>query len=122
MAKENKSQAEQKSDINSMSIEQFRKAYPAIYQKILADPLLARSIPLSDGFFLDSNDPYAGGVLRTYAKLTGKEGLKLPFVIDWKDAALKAAIENYILRAQGACDTARAQEANKALAKIQPKQ
>jgi len=44
--------------------------------------------------------------------------LRLPFVLVFKDKSTKAALENYILRADGCGDTKRAQAARKAMEKI----
>lgn len=58
----------------------------------------------SSTFVLAVKDPFAEGALRSFAAYTGKniDKLSLPFSLDAKRKAGRAAIENYIVRARGA--------------------
>jgi hypothetical protein len=71
------------------------------------------------GFLVEKDDPFGAGTLRTFAALTGEE-VGLPFVIPYT-AAGKSALENYILRASGASDRKRVNQAKKALKKCKEK-
>ena len=69
------------------------------------------------GFLLEIGDPFAAGTLRTYERLSKKHGLKLPYVLPYKDKVTIEAINNYIVRASGAGDIERVKRATKALEK-----
>ena len=105
--------------IGKCPIREVKTNLPELYQRIIMD-VQSKSIPALNvpGFLLEVNDPVAAGTLRAYRKLKGIEGLRLPFVLAFKDKSTKAALENYILRADGCGDTKRAQAARKAMEKI----
>ncbi len=73
--------------------------------------------PKVKGFLLDADDPFGVGVIRAYRRAGGKSGQpdRLPFVLPEKEEASKAALENYILRANGGGDKTRTAAARKAL-------
>lgn len=104
--------------INNRTIPQIKKVMPDLYQRIATD-ITSKSGPDLNvkGFLLEIADPYAAGTLRTYQNLTQVDGLKLPYVLPYKDKHTKAAIKNYILRADGGGDTKRVEPARKAMAK-----
>ena len=92
---------------------------PDFYQRIVTD-IQNKSGPNLNvpGFLLEVDDPFAEGTLRTYQKLKGTTGLRLPFVLPNKDKFTRPAVESYILRAGGAGDNKRADVARLAMKKI----
>ena len=98
--------------------EQAKKNLPDLYQRIVMD-IQGKSGPDLNvpGFLLEIDDPVAAGTLRAYQKSKGVDNLRLPHVLPYKDKKTKAALENYILRANGCGDTKRAEAARKAMEK-----
>lgn len=71
-----------------------------------------------NGFRLDGGDPYAAGVLCTFVAAGGDtkgQSPQIPFVLPKGEKASIIALESYVLRANGGCDRARAEVAQKAL-------
>ena len=101
-----------------MTAREVSETMPELYERIVRD-IRAGSGPNLNvkGFLLNIADPYAAGTLRAYQGLKKVSGLKLPYVLPFKDKQTKAAIESYILRANGGGDFERAGAAKKALAK-----
>jgi hypothetical protein len=70
-------------------------------------------------FSIPTSDPYIDAVIRCYfkqdkpKKINSQVGER-PFILEADDPAAMAALKNYIQRANGACDRARAIEAEKA--------
>jgi len=100
---------------------EIKKNMPELYERIALD-IAGGSGPGLDvkGFLMAADDPFAAGALRAYMKLKGLDGLKLPYVLPQKDKQTPEALANYILRAEGAGDTARAIIARKELLKLAP--
>lgn len=74
------------------------------------------------GFVLETDDPFAKGAMNNYIKYPGtrsKQKPSLPFVIPYAEKAGRAAMQNYIVRAQGGCDVKRAQAGKLELDKFQ---
>ena len=70
------------------------------------------------GFVLEHDDPFAAGVMRTYVKVTKARQVQravLPFVLPESDPASQVALKDYIVRAAGGGDKARAESAKKHL-------
>lgn len=104
--------------IRKSKAEQIKENLPEIYQRVVEDIQGKKGVDKSvPGFLLDIGDPVAEGTLRTYQRLKGITGLRLPCVLPYKDKASIAALENYILRAEGGGDAKRAESARKALEK-----
>jgi len=105
--------------IRKCSSDQIKENLPELYRRIAMD-IQGRSGPDPNvpGFLLDIDDPVAAGTLREYQKLKGLDNLRLPYVLPYKDKATKAALENYILRANGCGDIKRAEEAREAMKEI----
>lgn len=104
--------------IRECSASQIKENLPDLYQRIVEDVQgKGRVDPNVPGFLLDIEDPVAAGTLRTYQGLKGAGSLRLPFVLPYKDRETKAALENYILRANGCGDRKRAEAARKAMEK-----
>ena len=70
------------------------------------------------GFLLEVDDPFVAGVARTYGALKKIDPPALPCILPFKEKPTADALENYILRAKGAGDSARAGAAEKALGKV----
>jgi len=106
-------------DIGNASAKQVKEKLPDVYDRIALE-VQDKKVPLKTGpgFLLDYEDPFAEGTLRTYMKLKGVSGIRLPFVLLYKDKLTKPALENYILRAEGGGDTERADAARKAMKKV----
>lgn len=114
--------------ISAWPIEKVRKKFPALIQRIgkkigpgkrkpdLRKPgfLLSEFSPSDKG---EDSDPFAAGTLRYYKRLKNVAGLELPFVLPFSDSFTRAALENYILRAEGGGDYERANKAKAALSK-----
>lgn len=76
------------------------------------------SIPANiKGFLLEVGDPFALCVIPAYRKAGGKSSQpdRLPFVLPEKDDASKAALAEYIIRAESADDKIRVAAARKFL-------
>ena len=105
--------------IESCTAGQAKKNLPELYQRIIEDLQSKRGPNLNvPGFLLELDDPVAFGTLRAYRKLKGNDELSLPCVLPFKDKSTKAAMENYILRADGCGDRKRADAARGAMKKI----
>jgi len=73
------------------------------------------------GFEIPAGDPYISSVIRYYQKVSKKplaDPNARPFVLLANDPATIETLENYILRAAGACDVKRADIARAALEKF----
>lgn len=105
--------------ISKCSLAQVKENMPAFYKR-LALEVQAQGGPNLNvpGFLLELDDPFAGGALRTYQKLTGSSELRLPFVLPNKDKRTRAALENYIVRASGGGDIERAKAARRTMEKV----
>lgn len=104
--------------IEGRSAADIKRVMPGLYGRIAAAVNTGGGPDLSvKGFLLNMADPYAAGTLRTYMAEKETGGLALPYVLPFRDRHTKAAIKNYILRADGGGDTERAEAARKALAK-----
>lgn len=84
------------------SAKAVKENMPELYERIVEE-LQGRGGPNRNvpGFPLEVDDPVAAGTLRAYQKLKGLTDLRLPYVLPYKDKDTKAALENYILRAEG---------------------
>ena len=102
--------------IGKCSAGQLKGHMPELYQRIVMD-IQGKSGPNLNvpGFLLEVDDPVAAGTLRAFQKLKRVDGLRLPYVLPYKDKATRAALENYVLRAAGCGDTKRADAAIKAM-------
>lgn len=99
--------------------QQVEQNLPDLYQRIVIDVQNKNGPNLNvPGFLLEVDDPFAEGTLRTYQKLKGTAGLRLPCVLPNKDKFTRPAVESYILRAAGGGDNERAEAARKAMKKI----
>jgi len=102
--------------ISQCTLEQVKTNMPELYQRLVMDVQNKSGPNLNvPGFLLEVDDPFAEGTLRTYQKLKGIGGLRLPHVLSYKDKETKATLENYILRANGGGDTKRVEAARKAM-------
>jgi len=105
--------------IGLCTVGQLKGHMPELYERIVIDLQNKSGPKLSgNGFLLDIEDPFAEGTLRTYQKLKKVDGLRLPYILLYKDKVTKVALENYILRANGGGDTERVNAARKAMKKI----
>lgn len=104
--------------LETLTAKQFKKDMPELYEKIVEE-IQGRGGPNLNvpGFLLEIDDPVAAGTLRAYQRLKGLTDLRLPYVLPFKDKATKAALENYILRAEGSGNYERAEAAHKAMEK-----
>lgn len=106
-------------DIGKCTGKQVKENMPGLYERIVLDIKSKGGPDLKvPGFLLEIDDPIAGGTLRAFQKMKGISNLRLPYVLPYKDKATKAALENYILRANGSGDSKRAEAARKAMEKI----
>lgn len=104
-----------KREMAAADIETFRKAFPGQVKKLAEQ---GSNVNLAvKGFLLDIDDPYAAGTLRNYQRISGEQGLRLPYVLPYKGKKTVEAINNYIVRASGAGDIERVKRANEALEK-----
>lgn len=108
--------------IRGLSVAKFQQQFPDLYKSIAAELGAKVSANLNvDGFLLDVDDPFAAGALRVYGQQIGIETLRLPFVLPKKEKkASAAALESYIVRAEGGVDKERAAAARKILFEIAP--
>jgi len=105
--------------IESCTAGQAKKNLPKLYERIVAELQSKRGPNLNvPGFLLEIDDPVAFGTLRAFKRLTGNDGLSLPCVLPYKNKATKAAMENYILRADGCGDRKRAEAGRAAMKRI----
>lgn len=105
--------------ISKCSLKEVKANMPDFYERLVMEVQNKSGLNLKvPGFFLDLDDPFAEGTLRTYQKLKGIGGLRLPHVLPYKDKKTKAALQNYILRAAGGGDNVRADAARRAMEKI----
>lgn len=105
--------------IGKCTLDQVKQNMPEFYQRLVMDVQNKSGPNLNvPGFLLEVDDPVAPGTLRAYQSLKGLGDLRLPYVLPYKDKATRAALENYILRANGCGDTKRADAALKAMKKI----
>ncbi len=106
--------------IKTRTAEQFKEHFPDMHARIVkALPAVpARQVDLNvKGFMLETDDPFAEGTLRTFGRLTGAEGLHLPYVLPYKNPATREALVNYITRISSG-DPARAKAAEDVLKKV----
>jgi len=104
-------------EMAAADIDTFRAAFPEQIKKLAAFQMGSNLRKGVAGFLLEVDDPYAAGTLRTYERLSKKQGLKLPYVMPYKDKVTVEAINNYIIRASGGGDIERVKRATKALEK-----
>ena len=69
------------------------------------------------GFVIPAGDPFGLAAARIYAKANGRTPEPLPVCLPYKKPGTKAAIADYLIRAQGAGDKPRIEAATEALAK-----
>jgi len=105
--------------VGKCTAKKVKENMPELYEQIVAE-LQSRGGPDLNvpGFLLKVDDPVAAGTLRAFKKLKGNDGLSLPCVLPYKDKATRAALENYILRADGCGDRKRAEAGRAAMKKI----
>lgn len=104
--------------IETCTAAQLLQNMPDLYGRIVATVQTQGGPNLKvPGFLLELDDPFAEATLRSYQKLKKVEGLRLPFVLPFKDKVTKAALENYAVRAAGGGDNARAKAARAAMEK-----
>jgi len=104
--------------ISKCTLEQVKTNMPEFYERLVMEVQNKSGLKLNvPGFLLELDDPFAEGTLRTYQKLKGIGGLRLPHVLPYKDKKTKGALENYILRAAGGGDNKRADAARRAMEK-----
>jgi len=104
-------------EMAAADIDTFRSVFPEQVKRLAAFQMGSNLRKGIAGFLLEIGDPYAAGTLRTYGRLSKKPGLKLPYVMPYKDEVTIEAIKNYIVRASGAGDIERVKRATKALEK-----
>jgi hypothetical protein len=106
-------------EIENCPVKQLKENMSGLYERIVAD-IQNKSGPNMNvpGFLLEAGDPFAAGTLHTYQGLKKVDGLRLPFVLPYKDKATKAALGSYIMRAEGGGDFKRAEAAKKAMGNI----
>ena len=72
--------------ISRCTLEQVKTNMPELYQRLVMDVQNKSGPNLNvPGFLLEVDDPFAEGTLRTYQSLTGLDGLRLPFIIPFKE-------------------------------------
>lgn len=105
--------------IGKCPVQKVKANLPELYQRIIME-VQGKSGPNLNvpGFLLEIDDPFAEGTLQTYQNLKRIDGLRLPYVLPYKDKMTKQALENYILRAEGSCDIKRAEIVREAMKKI----
>jgi hypothetical protein len=111
---------EARAEVAMLSVEAFAGQFGELHARIAeaARPALPPQPDLNvKGFLLEVDDPFAEGTLRTFGKLTGVKGLRLPYVLPKKSAATPKALLNYIVRA-GGTDAKRADRAKAAFEKL----
>ncbi len=105
--------------IGQCTLAQVKTNMPEFYERLVMEVQNKSGLNLNvPGFLLELNEPFAEGTLRTYQKLKGIGGLRLPHVLPYKDKKTKEALQSYIRRAAGGGDNARADAARRAMEKI----
>jgi len=104
-------------EMAAADLDTFRTVFPEQVKRLAAFQMGSNLKKGIEGFLLEIGDPFAAGTLRTYERLSKKPGLKLPYVLPYKDKVTIEAIKNYIVRASGAGDIERVKRATKALEK-----
>lgn len=105
--------------IGRCSAGQLKGHLPDLYQRVVTDIKIKSAPHLNvPGFLLEVDDPFAAGTLRAYQKEKRVGGLKLPYVLPYKDKVTRVALESYILRAAGGGDMERADAAREAVKKV----
>lgn len=107
-------------EIANLSVEDFKKTFASLYQKIateVSSAAAAGNLKIA-GFLLGVDDPFAEGAARVFAQQKGLKSVRLPIVLPYKDKASRKALESYIQRANGAGDTSRAKAAEKVMEKV----
>ena len=99
--------AEVTAEINVMNPHQLQEAYPGVVKKLQV-PIIKDFTPAS-GFIVERDDPYGAGVAKDYAHARGCAIPGLPMILPWPDPATIVALKSYLVRAQGAGDSKRAQ-------------
>lgn len=104
--------------IGNCSLKQVKANMPDFYERLVREVQNKSGPNLNvPGFLLEVNDLFAEGTLQTYQRLKGLADLRLPYVLPYKDKVTRAALENYILRAEGSCDIKSAEIVRKAMEK-----
>lgn len=104
--------------INTCSLGQIKENMPDFYKRLALEVHAQGGANLNiPGFLLELQDPFASGALRTYEKVSGSSGLRLPCVLPYKSKHTKAALKSYIVRASGGGDVKRAELAKLAMEK-----
>jgi len=105
--------------VGKCTAKKVKENMPELYERIVAE-LQNRGGPKLNvpGFLLELDDPVAPGTLRLFKRLKGNDSLSLPCVLPYKDKATRAALENYILRADGCGDRKRAEAGRAAMKKV----
>ena len=106
--------------IAKMKVTEFKDVFGKLYGEIVTTVTQASNVPSNlkvAGLLLEIDDPFAEGALRVYAREKETPGLRLPFVLPYKDRSSRAAIESYIVRAGGSGDAKRVAIGKKALEK-----
>jgi len=82
--------------IEKCPVQELKGNLPELYQRIVMD-IQKRSAPNLNvpGFLLEVDDPFAEATLRTYERLKGISGLRLPFVLPFKDKGTGEIRERY---------------------------
>ena len=105
--------------IGKCTLDQVKENMPDFYQRLVIAVQSKGAPDLNvPGFLLELDDPFADGTLRTYQQLKRLDGLRLPFVLPYKDKATKATLQNYIVRAGGGGDTEKVKAARRAMEKV----
>ena len=105
--------------VGKCTLDQVKENMPDFYQRLVIAVQSKGAPDLNvPGFLLELDDPFADGTLRTYQQLKRLDGLRLPFVLPYKDKATKATLQNYIVRAGGGGDTEKVKAARRAMEKV----
>ena len=105
--------------ISKCTLAQVKTNMPEFYERLVMEIQNKSGLNLNvPGFLLEVDDPFAEGTLRTYQRLKGIGGLRLPHVLPYKDKKTKESLQSYIRRAAGGGDNARADAARRAMEKI----
>lgn len=74
--------------VGNCTLDQVKKNMPDFYQRLVMEVQNKSGPNLNvPGFLLETDDPFAEGTLRTFQKMKGISGCRLPFVIPYKDKA-----------------------------------
>ena len=105
--------------IGKCTLDQVKENMPDFYQRLVIAVQSKGAPDLNvPGFLLELDDPFAAGTLRTYQQLKKTDGLRLPFVLPYKDKVTNATLQNYILRAGGGGDNEKVKAARRAMEKV----